>query len=203
MVTLGFTAAPASAVSITNGSFEFGTNPPAGTFRTLGSGNTDIAGWTVGGGGVDWINTYWTASDGVRSLDLSGNAAGSVEQTITGLTIGSTYQISFDMAGNNDGGDVIKDLIAATIGSVNFSFDVTGTSNTNMGWVAKSFVFTAIATSQLLKFTSAEANAYGAALDNVSISAVPLPAALPLFGAGLAALGLAGLRRRRRQAGPA
>ncbi|MFC4271858.1 hypothetical protein GQF03_16155 [Sneathiella chungangensis] len=35
---------------------------------------------------------------------------------------------------------------------------------------------------------------------NISVSAVPLPAALPLYGAGLAALGFLGWRKRRKSA---
>ena len=45
-----------------------------------------------------------------------------------------------------------------------------------MGWVLESFIFRATDTSALLPFASNVSNPYGAALDNVAISAMPLPA---------------------------
>ena len=189
-------SAPAQAVTIINGSFEDGHNAPSGNYVTLGSGSTDITGWTVGGAGIDWINQYWTASDGNLSLDLSGNGPGSIEQLLTGLTIGQTYAVSFDMAGNNDGGSTVKQLTADP-GSWVFYFDVTGTDNTNMNWTTKTFNFTANSTSVNLKFMSDETNPFGPALDNVRISAVPLPAALPLFGGAIGALVMSGRRKKR------
>jgi hypothetical protein len=49
-----------------NGSFENGTDP--GSFRTLGVGSAAIEGWSVAGGNVDYIGTYWQPSDGGRSI---------------------------------------------------------------------------------------------------------------------------------------
>jgi hypothetical protein len=68
-----------------------------------------------------------------------------------------------------------------------------------------------IGTSQLLSITLGSSGGYsftdnapgGAAFDtigSVSISATPLPAALPLFASGLAAAGLIGWRRKRKAA---
>src|ERR1039458_5878459 len=48
---------------ITNGSFEIG--PDAGTWWiSLGAGSTDIIGWEVTDGGIDYQGTIWQASDG-------------------------------------------------------------------------------------------------------------------------------------------
>src|SRR5688572_18224503 len=87
-------AQSAYAVTITNGGFESGTNP--GAFTTVAAGGTNITGWTVGGNGVDYIGTYWTASEGGRSIDLSALNAGSVSQVLNGLTIGQEYTVTFD-----------------------------------------------------------------------------------------------------------
>ncbi len=57
---------------ITNGSFENGNYNANPNFMTLGAGATNIDGWTVGSGSIDWILTYWQASNGRFSLDLSG-----------------------------------------------------------------------------------------------------------------------------------
>ena len=55
----------------TNGSFETGTFD-AQAFDTLSAGSTAITDWTVDSGSVDWVGSYWTASVGSRSIDLTG-----------------------------------------------------------------------------------------------------------------------------------
>src|SRR5262245_54069854 len=92
---------PSFAAAFTNGSFETGTNP--GVFTTLASGSTAITGWMVSAGTIDYIGTYWTASDGVRSLDMSGNGPGAITQTFDTVP-NQQYQVIFDLAGNPDGG---------------------------------------------------------------------------------------------------
>ena len=189
-------ATPSWADVFQNGSFE-GTSPPT-TFTTLFNGSAISGGWTVGGsgdqGGVDWIGGYWQNSNGQSSLVLSGNAPGWIFQTFD-TTPGTTYRVNFDMAGNVDGGRAIKEL-QATAGNFNgsFYFDTTGKALTNMGWDTKGFFFTAAGGSTTLTFTSMEADAYGPALDNVSVAPVPLPAAVWLLASGL--IGLVGIRRR-------
>ena len=49
-------------------------------------------------------------------------------------------------------------------------------------------------------FSGAGATAGNAYFDNVRLSSVPVPAALPLFASGLGVMGLLGWRRRRRKA---
>jgi hypothetical protein len=98
----------AQASTFVNGSFELGTAP--GQFITLNGGDsTSITGSTVGGGsnGVDYIGSYWTASDGSRSIDLNGLVPGSIFQTFD-VVAGQTYQVSFDFAGNPAGGPQFK-----------------------------------------------------------------------------------------------
>jgi len=192
----------ARAVTVINGSFEQGTNP--GVFSTLNPGDTDIVGWTVASGSIDYIGTYWTAADGSRSIDMNGLTAGSISQTISGLTIGHQYRVGFYIAGNPDAGPDIKTLgVTASANSDTFTFDISGATHAAMGWVPASFLFTADGSDVLLTFaslvttggTTQNPAAFGPALDNVSISETPIPAALPLF---LTGLGLMGWLRRRR-----
>jgi choice-of-anchor C domain-containing protein len=198
----------AQAASVVNGSFEDGLTD-VGTFTTINAGDsTSITGWTVLTGNVDYIGSYWTAADGSRSLDLNGLEPGSIAQTITGLTAGQQYKITFDLAGNPAGGPDPKTLqVTASAGSSAYSFDATNTSLTNMGWVQESFTFTADGISDQLIFASTTTDnsgngtypfAFGPALDNVSIATTPLPAALPLFAGGLGLIGLIGNRKRRK-----
>jgi choice-of-anchor C domain-containing protein len=189
--------APANAASIINGSFEQGVAP--GSFTNLNAGSPNITGWSIDAGSVDYIGSYWQAADGSRSIDLNGLTAGTISQTITGLTIGQAYNVSFELAGNPDGNPTVKtlDAIVASVGNFSFSFDASGSTHSNMGWAIYSFIFTASATDLLLSFASTIPGAYGPALDNVSITETPLPGALPLFAGGLG--GMAFLARRRKK----
>lgn len=191
-------AGTASASIITNGSFEQGTNPPTSGFTTLSASSTAITGWTVGGQGVDWIhNSYWNASDGIRSIDLSGPGPGSISQTFSTIP-GQAYEVRFDMAGNTDGGPALKTLTVSVGGPpLTFTFDTAGKSRPgNMGWETKSFVFTATSSSTTLTFMSTTNTAFGPALDNVSVTFVPEPLSMVVFS-GLMVSGLAAVRRRK------
>ncbi len=203
VVSLGFVVS-ANAATIVNGSFELGTDPGA-TFTTQTAGSTAITGWTVGGFGVDYIGGYWMASDGVRSIDLSGNNAGSVSQTIA-TTIGTSYTVNFDLSGNPDAGVGSKISIVSISGSLPVVkiYDVLATnSRTNMNWQPYSYTFTAFANTSTLTFASAEYNAFGPALDNVSIlenggigSNVPEPASWAMLLVGFGLVGTAARKRR-------
>ena len=203
----GATAGSAATNLITNGSFELGTDP--GSFSSLQAGNTAITGWTVGGAGVDYIGSYWQAADGVRSVDLSGSTslndsfAGSVSQTIA-TVLGQTYTVGFSLAGNPDGSPLTKVVLtSATNGGIDqlyaSTFTVTPGVNTrtNMGWQPYSFKFTATGAATTINFQSAVNSAYGAALDNVSVTtAVPEPMVWSMLIGGF---GMVGFAARRRQ----
>src|SRR5262249_15845908 len=53
---------------LVNGSFEEGPDPGPGRFLTLNEGSTEIRGWVVTRGQIDYNGTYWEAADGQRSL---------------------------------------------------------------------------------------------------------------------------------------
>jgi len=185
-------ARAAGAVTIVNGSFESPLVTP-GTFNTYDSGasSTFLDGWTVTSGTIDHIGAgFWQASDGSQSLDLVGfTGIGAIEQSLTGLTIGASYSILFDMAGNPGG---LRTLLAS-FGAVSqqFDFDATSTTTTNMGWVTYSLDFVAAATNGVLSFTSRDNSCCkGAALDNVRI--VENVAPIPVPAAGLLLLGAVG-----------
>ncbi len=204
-------AQPAGAASIVNGDFEqgpYGPSDPPFSFVTLGSGDTSINGWTVGGAGVDYIGDYWYdhtlgVGENGHSIDMSALSAGSLTQQLTGLVVSQTYRVSFWMSGNPEGGAGSRSLQVAATGnpsSGTLSVIVAAAAGPHpytLNWTQFYYDFTATASSAALTFTSLENNPFGPALDDVSISAVPIPAALPLFASGLAAFGVFARRRRK------
>ena len=79
-----------------------------------------------------------------------------------------------------------------------FEFDTTGKTTANMGWTPESFIWTPTTTGlYTITFRSDTDTQFGPALDDVDVSAVPLPATLPLFGSGLVGLGWLSRRRRK------
>lgn len=188
---------PAQAAAFTNGSFEVGPEP--GSFVLLPTGSTAIPGWTVLGHSIDYTGSIWEVSDGARSLDLSGQGAGGVEQTFDTI-LGASYQVLFDLAGNPGGDPLEKGLTVGATGNRTqvYSFDTSGKGFTNMGWQTFDYRFTATSTSTSLLFSSLVDTPYGPALDNVRVSSdgvtpVPTPALL----SGLVGMAVATWRQRR------
>jgi len=181
-----------------------------GAFTTYGGGSS-MGAWTVNGGGVDLINTYWTSQEGVQSVDLNATSPGGVSQNIAGLSVGQAYQLSFWLAGNPTGGPAIKDLQTSLGGNVlgTNSFDVTGKTYADMGWTEYTYNFTAADESTNLSFDSlttgscdpaSSAAACGPALDNVSIHAVPEAATTVTAFAYVLLTGLVLMVRNRKRA---
>jgi choice-of-anchor C domain-containing protein len=163
----------AAFTGLANGSFETGTYADAAApFQQLDAPNSDIDGWTVDAGSVDWIKSYWTAADGEMSIDMSGASAGAISQTFD-TTIGNTYTVSFWMSGNpDDQANTIKDLdVSATGGTVtSYTYDVAGNARDNMNWTEETYTFLATSATTTLSFVSQTATAFGPAIDNVSVS---------------------------------
>lgn len=193
-----FTANSASAANlIQNGSFETGTNP--GSYTTLPTGSTAINNWTVTSGDIDYIGSYWIASDGVRSIDLNALVPGAIAQTFN-TTIGQNYLVTFDLAGHPGGGPIIKTMTVEAAGqSEDFSFNITGKTFSNMEWTPQSWQFTANDNQTTLEFTSLTDSPYGPALDNVAVvpTDTPVPEPGTILGS-LTLLGLGTLSRRKK-----
>lgn len=187
LIQTGSAASAAGRASLlVNGSFE--KAPVTARFLNLPGGTATIQGWVVTGEGIDLVAAqYWVASDGNNSIDLDGSrrsdstppfAHGGIAQTFA-TKPGTRYLVSFDMAGNFFPRPVLKPMRVSAAGqTMNFSFDVTGKTVRQMGWLRKSWTFTAKADSTTLEFQSLTVSpltGFGPAIDNVSVTAVEEP----------------------------
>jgi choice-of-anchor C domain-containing protein len=102
-------------------------------------------------------------------VDLCALAAGSLAQTFPTIP-GARYNLRFDLAGNPAGTPAVKTLrVMVAEVSQDFSFDTTGKSLTNMGWVTKSLSFKATSPATTLTFESLDNTFYGPVIDNVRV----------------------------------
>ncbi|OYQ25675.1 hypothetical protein CHU93_13160 [Sandarakinorhabdus cyanobacteriorum] len=194
---LALAAQPAAAVSFVNGSFELG-NFSGAPSDDLTAPSTDITGWQVGPLGVDWVASLWNASRGLRSLELASTDRGQIFQRLTGLTVGRTYRVGFDVAGNPFGGPATYGFGTTTSGAqvTNFTVDVTAANSpTNMGWGRRFVTFVAVANNQNFSFIGRTDGPFGAVIDNVTITAVPEPKGWALLIMGFGLVGVAARRR--------
>jgi PEP-CTERM motif len=241
---VGAGAAPASAGNlVTNGGFEeVSGNADPSFFLSDGAGN--VTGWTTSSNddsnnilfasptdvatrhdGAEfgfWSTSSVTASHSGGNFvafdgDPIGGAQQSMSQTISGLTVGETYTLSFEWAATQFefvngpagdwsgatinkievslGGGVPQDTEVAPVGSKGFT-----------GWIPETFNFMATSISEVLLFVSIGAPSGQppvALLDGVSLTGdvpgpVPEPATWAMMGIGFAGLGFTAYRRRRK-----
>ena len=197
---------PLSASPFTNGSFETNTggvcNPGPG-YAELGVGSTCISSWSIVSGNIDYVGGLWQPENGNYSIDLDGNIDGAIAQTFDTI-VGNVYSVTFFLAGNTNAAPTTKDLTVSATGATTqgYTFNDTGFTNTNMGYIQETYSFTAGSTSTTLTFTSTDSpsSAAGAVIDNVSVAnltASPEPGSLALVFIGAGAI-IAGYRRKRR-----
>jgi choice-of-anchor C domain-containing protein len=118
------------------------------------------------------MGTQWDASEGTRSIDLSGvpgPVGGRISQSVA-TTPGRLHRVLFDMAGNYGGLPNVKTMTVTAGGvSETFQFSAVGRSATDMRWQTRVFDFVATTSSTTLEFRSLDTTDYGPALDNVRI----------------------------------
>ncbi|MHB9026369.1 MAG: DUF642 domain-containing protein [Armatimonadota bacterium] len=140
-----------------------------------GSDVTALTGWTVESGAVDIVTTLtWAPHSGVNSLDLNATSEGVIYQDV--LTApGTTYRLSFYLAGNMLAAPVTKTLAvyanSTLLGTPTFS--TSGHTVDNPGWTYYQYTFTADTAATRIKFDSDTLGSAGPALDDISLMVAP------------------------------
>jgi len=179
-------------ILIQNGSFETyakdsGTWSVAGAIDfNLGADNTDITGWTVINGKIDYAqhSAYtWKAADGKCSIDLGGSpGSGGVSQAFATVA-GETYRVQFSMSGNPTSDWSGEDQpnmtlrVQAAGQSADFAFDVAVEQNSleDMKWKLCTLMFVAESDSTTLEiFSTMDPVHIGPVIDDVSVAPVPV-----------------------------
>ena len=159
-------------------------NGGVGAFNYDFMGGT--TGWTVTSGTVDLIPTkyggfnFFPLNGHYIDLDGSTKQAGILATTTT--FVAGNYTVTFDLAGSQRGD---KNTVVVSLGSWSDSF-IDIPSNYPLTTITRSFS----TSGGHLTFHNLGGDNLGAILDNVSVTSVPEPSILLLFGAGLVGLGL-------------
>lgn len=220
-------AQAASTNLVANGNFEQttnGTNKQLASSPTTAADRSTLTGWTSSNGndgGYNFVLNSSIATTNASAIWLEGNSStlpntgnifasdsqyypGTLSQSITGLSVGGLYKLTFNYAlGQQVGFDGANSNNYWQVGFGGASQSTSLLSipdNGFSGWKTATMLFKAGSVDQALSFL-AKGAAPGAPpfllLDNVSLAAVPEPSS---WGMMLGGIGLVGLLARRRRA---
>ncbi|MGH7024885.1 MAG: PEPxxWA-CTERM sorting domain-containing protein [Caulobacteraceae bacterium] len=188
-------AGAAQAAAIVNG--DFATPNVGGSYGFFSS----IPGWVNDTGdsfevGTSTVYGLPCITAACQNLEVNATEFGDASQTISGLVIGDTYDLSWEYGGRNGGG--LQSLLVSFGGAPLTTDSSDGVTSV---WTLNSFDVVATSTSETLTFQSLDeggSSSYGNEITAVSIS-VPEPADWALMLGGFGAMGGAirfGRRRR-------
>jgi hypothetical protein len=226
----GLAGSAQAANMVTNGNFE-NTVTPSGSSQINWDG-ASVNGWTsAAAGAYPSYNFIYVNGDGSANSRFGANSvsmwsvtndtrpggggnfiasnpafdSGSLSQSITGLTIGATYSVSFDWAAAQQQGfsGATTEGWQVSLGSqTQTTITISNVDHGFTGWFTATMEFTATSASEMLTFLATGGPAGTqppfVLLDNVSMNllrGVPEPITLSVFGIGL--VGAAAWKRRR------
>ncbi|MFO1459965.1 MAG: DUF642 domain-containing protein [Verrucomicrobiota bacterium] len=194
---------PARANLLVNGSFE----TPSGGYLYVPGGSTYLPGWLTQLNGVEIVtatdigvgyNYPSTIQDGTQMIDLAPfiYTGGGISQTFA-TTPGTSYNVNFYGSSVSSFGKNGTGSILVTVDSSVKLFNL-NTPSSDFVWDPLGLSFVASGTTATLTFVSlSDPYTQFAAIDNVSVTAVPEPLETSVL-AGLGLAGLAGVRSFRR-----
>ena len=207
-------AASAAANLVVNGSFE--QVQIGSPFNSVNA--ADIPAWTHTGaagdallwtvGYTDGSGTVTVASDGKQFVTagagfLQNPSVGTWTQTVSGLTVGDTYDLSFKIAGEATFSSTLFVDVSASDTSLTtqtFAAPIGGTNYWSL-WTGYSVSFVANSASTTLSFGSN--TSFDVGIDDVSLTAsvgaVPEPQTYAMMLAGLCLLGAVARRKLSRK----
>jgi hypothetical protein len=196
LIALGGASAHATTNLIVNGDF---SNPNVGS----GWGDFTGVGWSSNDpstpGAIEIGNSpiYGLPCASVtvcQNAEVNANAFDVLFQTVTGLTEGKSYNLSYLYGGRTSGG---PDTMDVTFGSASVA---TNTGSIGV-WTPNSYIVTATDSSMTLAFASRTTDglpSYGNEITDVSLTAVPEPTTWAMMLLGLGGIG-ATMRMARRK----
>ena len=202
LAALAAVSATASAANLfVDGSFE-SISQAAGTWNTY----TSVPGWTVtkanGSATSTGLevrnNVAGTAEDGKNFIELDGYENDKITQSFA-TVVGKSYEISFWFADRAGVSALSQGFSAGVVsGSTSASTGFGAVGDNGAYWHLITMDFTANSATSIFSIKgTGTSDGYGTSFDNFQAIAVPEPATLGLFAAGLAMLGLS--KRRRQQ----
>jgi choice-of-anchor C domain-containing protein len=181
-LVVGYVAVQAQASIVVNGSFEDGEYPTGDPWTRLFAGDNRLAGWTVGGLGIDWHDAqqmnFPHTGDKVVDLNLSGEGSGTLSQSFA-TTVGQTYLLTFYLSGPDPSPGAFPDPreVQVDIAGIQQVFSTPASLHTQLVWGKHQLAFQAVADQTTLTFSSLDGRQFwGPVLDDISVTS-PIPEA--------------------------
>jgi hypothetical protein len=183
---------------ITNGTFN--TPSPLNGGWSLYS-NGQINGWTTTDPSGIEIDTAGPIGPGTNpfstnSLEVNANNPETVQQTLTGLTVGQEYTLNYEYGDRPGSG---PESMEVAVGGTVLGTDTDLGGNSVLVWTGNSYKFVATSSTENLDFIGLSDTgqpSYGNEVDAVTLYATPEPSTWLLMISGLALLGFAVSRKR-------